>query len=126
MTRTRVPPSQRRTNEFLAKSLVETCVRNSTCLEDLHSGVFPSSATGDYSDVKVVSPYGEIPWNRLGRISDEEMKSLMIEVVDRVFTYLTYLEELTMLSRTARDKWQRPRLDRDLMETVRRERRRAE
>jgi hypothetical protein len=111
MTRTRLLPSQRRTNEFLAKLLVETCVRNSRCLEDLHSGIFPSSVIGDYSDVKVVSPYGEIPWNRVGRISDDEMKALMIEVVDRVFTYLTYLEELTMLSRTVRDKWQRPRLD---------------
>jgi hypothetical protein len=33
--------------------------------------------------VKVVSPYGEIPWNRVGRISDNEMKALMIEVVNR-------------------------------------------
>jgi hypothetical protein len=44
-------------------ALVEQCVRN-TGLEDLHAGVAPSSATGDYSDVKVVTPYGEIPWTR--------------------------------------------------------------
>src|SRR5438093_9756136 len=49
------------------------CVRNSS-LEELHAGTFPSSKTGDYTDVKVVSPYGEIAWNQLGRISDEEMK----------------------------------------------------
>lgn len=36
--------------------------------------------------MKVVSPYGEIPWNDMSRISDEEMKALMIEIVDRVFT----------------------------------------
>jgi len=45
-----------------AKSLVELCVRN-TSLEDLHAGIFPGSETGDYSDVKVVTPYGEIPWS---------------------------------------------------------------
>lgn len=72
----------------LAKSLVLNCVRN-TFLEDLHAGVFPSSKTGDYTDVKVVSPYGEIPWANFSRISDEEMKALMIEVVDRVFTIMS-------------------------------------
>ena len=60
----------------LVKKIVMHCVRN-TYLEDLHAGTFPDSKTGDYSDVKVVSPYGEIPWNQLGRISDEEMKKLM-------------------------------------------------
>jgi hypothetical protein len=63
----------------LARVLTRDCVRN-TFLEDLHSGVSPSSKTGDYSDVKVVSPYGEIPWNELSRISDEEMRKLMLEV----------------------------------------------
>jgi len=47
------------------------------------AGKFPSSQTGDYSDVKVVSPYGEIAWNDLARFDDEEMKILMINVVDR-------------------------------------------
>jgi hypothetical protein len=35
------------------------------------------------SDVKVVSPDGEIDWNELSRVSDAEMKALMIDVVDR-------------------------------------------
>ncbi len=74
-----------------AKILVLNCVRN-TFLEDLHQGVFPDSKKGDYSDVKVVSPYGEIPWNQLGRISDEEMKKLMKEIVNKVYTMLHYLE----------------------------------
>ena len=38
----------------LAKYLVLQCFRNSM-LEDLHSGISPSSATGDYSDVTVTS-----------------------------------------------------------------------
>jgi hypothetical protein len=101
-----------------AKSLVETCVRN-TFLEDLHAGIFPGSEAGDYSDVKVVTPYGEISWTELSRISEEEMKRLMIEIVNRVFTYLSYPDELAKLSAAAR-KWDRPRLDANLMRTVRR------
>jgi hypothetical protein len=101
-----------------ATSLVETCVRN-TGLEDFHAGIFPGSKTGDYSDVKVVTPYGEIPWTELSRISDEEMKRLMIEIVNRVFTYLSYPDELAKLSASAR-KWNQPRLDSNLMKTVRR------
>jgi hypothetical protein len=48
-------------------------VRNSS-LEDLHAGMFPRSQTGDYPDVKGVSPSGAIAWNRLGRMSDEAMQ----------------------------------------------------
>ncbi len=110
--------ADRRNLGRLAKSLVEVCVRN-TCLEDLHAGIVPASETGDYSDVKVISPYGEIPWTQLSRISDEEMKRLMIEIVDRVFTFLSYPDELAVLSVQTRS-WNRPRLDPKLMQTVRR------
>ncbi len=119
MTRRRPTPAQRRDLETLAKVLVGTCFRNSV-LEDLHAGISPSSATGDYSDVKVVTPYGEIPWTRLSRISDEEMKALMIDVVDRTYTYLRYPEELASLGGAA--KWNRPRLHPVLMYVVRRQR----
>ena len=60
------------------KILIETIigsVRNSY-LEDLHAGITLSTETGDFSDVKVVSPYGEIPWTELSRISDSEMGRL--------------------------------------------------
>ena len=57
----------------LAKLMAHDCFRN-TKLEDFHSGKYPSSKTGDYSDVKVVSPFGEIPWKELSRLSDEETK----------------------------------------------------
>jgi hypothetical protein len=50
----------------------------------LHFATFPSSKAGDYSDVKVVSPYGEIGWERLSRLS-EEMKALMIDVVNHCY-----------------------------------------
>jgi hypothetical protein len=71
----------------LAKYLVLQCVRNSA-LEDLHAGIAPSSATGDYGDVTVTSPFGAIPWPRLSRFNDQEMKQLMIDVVDRTYQFL--------------------------------------
>lgn len=74
----------------LAKLMALRCFRNSK-LEDLHAGVVPSSEAGDYTDVRVVSPFGEIPWARLSRLSDDEMRQLMIDVVDRCYTFLTEL-----------------------------------
>jgi hypothetical protein len=59
--------------------------------EDLHAGVTPDSQTGDYSDVKVVSPYGEIPWTELSRLSDQEMKAVMIDVVNRSCRFFSEL-----------------------------------
>ena len=57
------------------------CVRN-TCIEDIHAGVEPSSKAGDFSDAKLVTPYGEIPWNNLSRIRNDEMRDFMKQVVD--------------------------------------------
>jgi len=74
----------------LAKYLARECFRN-TVLEDLHAGTIPDSQTGDYTDVVVRSPYGEIPWPRLSRLSDEEMKALMIDVVNKTYRTLTVL-----------------------------------
>jgi hypothetical protein len=73
-----------------AKYLAQQCFRNSM-LEDLHAGITPNSETGDYTDVVVRSPYGEIPWPRLSRLSDEEMKALMIDVVNKTYRALTVL-----------------------------------
>jgi hypothetical protein len=74
----------------LAKYLVLQCVRHSQ-LEDLHAGIAPSSATGDDADVTVTSPFGSIPWPRVSRFNDEEMKQLMIDVVDRTYQFLNTL-----------------------------------
>jgi len=112
-------PAERMPLERIALALVETCVRN-TQLENLHAGVVPHSVIGDYSDVKVVTPAGDIPWTSVSRISDPEMKALMIEIVDRVFTFLQYPEQLGALGAAAR--WDRPKLDPALMRTVRRRR----
>jgi hypothetical protein len=74
----------------LAKLMASQCFRNSI-LEDFHVGTAPSSRSTDYSDVKVVTPYGEIRWNDLSRISDKEMKALMIDAVNRSYRFLSEL-----------------------------------
>jgi hypothetical protein len=74
----------------LAKLMASQCFRNSM-LEDFHGGTVPSSRSADYSDVKVVTPYGEIPWNDLSRLSDKEMKALMIDAVNRSYRFLSEL-----------------------------------
>ena len=70
-----------------AKAVALLAVRN-TLLEDLHAGIVPVSKAGDYSDVKVVTPEGEIPWNEVSRLNDAEMKKLMKQVVNRLYTCL--------------------------------------
>jgi len=74
----------------LAKYLVLQCFRNSR-LEDLHAGISPSPACGDYSDVHVTSPYGAIPWPEASRLNDEEMKELMVDVVNRTYRLIRIL-----------------------------------
>src|SRR5262247_4644472 len=101
----------------LAKYLVLQCVRNSH-LEDLHAGIAPSSATGDYADVTVTSPFGSIPWPQISRLNDEEMKQLMIDVVDRTYRFIHRLFDeaeggVLLLSLAERDpapQWQTPTL----------------
>ena len=79
----------------LAKCLVLQCFRNSR-LEDLHAGISPDSAVGDFSDVQVTSPYGAIPWTEVSRLNDDEMKELMIDVVNRAYRFIhTLFDENT-------------------------------
>lgn len=100
---------------LLAKSIAVLCVRN-TFLEDLHSGITPSSQSGDYSDVKVVTPYGEIPWHKLSRLSDAEMKRLMMEIVDKIYTFLCRQKEPDFLAAFLRmgdmyaARWEQPQM----------------
>ena len=107
----------------LAKYMVLQCFRNSM-LEDLHAGTSPSSASGDYADV-TVSPYGVIPWPKVSRVNDDEMKRLMIDVVDRTYHFIhTLFGENTggqvLLRLAERDPlphWNEPTLRDDSAET---------
>ena len=82
----------------LALGMAVLCVRN-TCIEDIHAGIEPNSQAGDFSDAKVVTPYGEIPWNKLSRIRNDEMCEFMKQVVDRIYTVLLRLDEPEFIER---------------------------
>jgi hypothetical protein len=100
----------------LAKYLVHRCFRNSV-LEDLHAGIAPDSNAGDYSDVLVSIPFGEIPWPKLSRFDDEEIKTLMIDVVQKTYEFIQELfdEEngggllLQLAARDPLPRWEDPR-----------------
>src|SRR5271154_4737953 len=92
-----------------AKIMTAACVRRGF-LEKLHAGTTPVTRTGDYSDVKVIDADGrEIPWKLVSRIDQDEMKTLITGVVNRIHTFLarTILSEtedkafLEALERTA-------------------------
>jgi hypothetical protein len=85
----------------------------------------PSSASGDYADVTVTSPFGVIPWPKVSRLNDDEMKRLMIDVVDRTYHFIhTLFDENTggqvLLRLAERDplpQWNEPTLRDDSAET---------
>ena len=80
--------SQKKSQSEFAKVMAAACVRRGY-LEKLHAGTSPVTRTGDYSDVKVIDAEGrEIPWNMVSRINQDEMKTLMTGVVNRIHTFL--------------------------------------
>jgi hypothetical protein len=100
----------------LAKYLVLRCFRISV-LENLHGGTFPDSKSGDYTDVVVRTPFGEIPWSKLSRFDDAEMKVLMIDVVNRTYQFIHELFDdeagakllLQLAERDPLPNWENPR-----------------
>jgi len=77
--------------EHIFISMMVGAIRNSE-LENLHSGVSPSTKTGDYSDVKVVTPYGEIEWSKVSRISDKEMGLLKDSIREEITQQIEMLK----------------------------------
>lgn len=78
---------EKRVAARLARIMAMLCVRN-THLETLHSGPTPVTRTGDYSDVFVVDADGRrIPWTEVSHIDDAEMRQLMQEIVNRLYTF---------------------------------------
>ena len=81
------PEDEQRIAAQLARLMAVICVRNSR-LEDLHAGRAPVSRTGDGSDIVVQDAEGTlIPWSEVSRIDDQEMRALMREIVDRLYTF---------------------------------------
>ena len=100
-----IPFSKERSD--LAKKLVTWAFRN-TELEDIHAGKYvPPGST-------VVTPEGATyAWEDVSRISDEEMRMLMITAVDKVYTMLTF-PDLSMFYNFS-TKWHDAKLDEDMM-----------
>ena len=91
------------------------CVRN-TFLEELHQGPGPQSATGDYTDVKIIDAEGEIPWNEVSRLNDDEIRRLMKQVVNRLYTFFLknddpYFAESIQRWAAAAEQWDDPEPD---------------
>jgi len=81
------PEDEKRIAAKLAKTMAMLCVRN-TQLETLHAGPAPVTRTGDYSDVFVLDADGRrIPWTEVSRIDDIEMRDLMRDIVNRLYTF---------------------------------------
>ena len=110
---------KRKIASVLSKAMALICVRN-TCLETLHAGPGVVSHTGDYSDVIVTDANGrEIPWSEVSRISDDEMRELMRDIVNRLYTFQLRIGDEDFrdyLDRqlTATRSWDEPSLDKGL------------
>lgn len=89
----------------MAKTLAMMCVRN-TGLETLHAGVVPVTHTGDYSDVRVIDADGrEIAWNDASHLDDDQMRALMKEIVNRLYTFNISIDDPEFHDRL--DRWTR-------------------
>lgn len=92
------------------------CVRN-TQLETLHAGPAPVTRTGDFSDVFVVDADGRrIPWTEVSRIDDDEMRDLMGDIVNRLYTFHLEADDPKLQAQIERwmgvaSKWDEPEID---------------
>ena len=111
---------EKRIAATLAKSLTMMCVRN-TGLETLHAGMVPVTHAGDYSDVRVIDADGhEIPWNEVSHLDQDEMRALMKEIVNRIYTFNLLIDDPEFQDRLDRwtrfaNLWDEPMLDRSML-----------
>lgn len=107
---------EKRTAANLAKIMAMMCVRN-TKLEDLHAGIVPTTRIGDYSDVVVLDAEGrKIPWARVSHIDDGQMRNLMRQIVNRLYTFHLKADEPEFREQIERwmlvaGKWDDPQID---------------
>jgi hypothetical protein len=107
----------------MAKTLAMMCVRN-TGLETLHSGVVPVTHAGGYSDVRVIDADGrEIGWNDVSHLDDDQMRALMKEIVNRIYTFHMLHDDFEFRSSLDQwvaiaEKWDNPEMDQDFIGTL--------
>ena len=100
----------------MAKIMTMICVRN-TRLENLHAGIVPTSNTGDFSDVMVVDADGnKIPWTDVSHFDDNEMRELIREIVNRLYTFHLkgndpYFRKVINKWAPIAQKWDEPEID---------------
>ena len=105
--------NEKRIAAKMAKTLAMMCVRN-TGLETLHAGIVPVTHAGDYSDVRVIDADGrEIGWNAVSHLDDDQMRALMKEIVNRLYTFNISIDDHEFRDRVDRwamiaDRWDEP------------------
>lgn len=96
---------EKRIAAMMAKTLAMMCVRN-TGLETLHAGIVPVTHAGDYSDVRVIDADGrEIAWNDVSHLDDSQMRDLMREIVNRLYSFHISIDDPEFRERV--DRWAR-------------------
>ncbi|MBH1974082.1 MAG: hypothetical protein I8H94_03295, partial [Rhodobacteraceae bacterium] len=80
--------------------------------------------TGDYSDVVVLDAEGrKIPWAEVSHVDDDQMRALMSEIVNRIYTFHVSCDDQEFLAQTERwmavaGKWDEPELDRKFLGAI--------
>lgn len=110
------PDDEKRIAAKLAKIMAMIYVRN-TQLETLHAGLTPVTRTGDHSDVFVENAAGRrIPWAEVSRIDENEMRALMQEIVNRLYTFHLCADDPKLQATIERwmgvaGKWDEPEIE---------------
>lgn len=108
--------AEKRIAARLAKIMAMLCVRN-THIENIHAGLTPVTHTGDWSDVTVVDADGRrIPWTEVSHISDDEMRELMRDIVNRLYTFHLCADDPKLQAEIEKwmavaGKWDEPEID---------------
>ncbi|WP_071796265.1 hypothetical protein [Natronohydrobacter thiooxidans] len=114
------PEDEKRVAANLAKIMAMLCVRN-TQLETLHSGLTPVTRIGDYSDVFVTDADGRrIPWTDVSHVDEDEMRDLMRDIVNRLYTFHLHADDPGLQAQIERwmvaaSKWDAPEVDPRIM-----------
>ena len=117
------PADEARIAARLAQLMAMICVRN-TGIEELHAGTVPVTHTGDYSDVFITDADGrQIRWSDASHLDDDQMRSLMRQIVDRLYTFHLKADDQGFrdhLDRwlTVAERWDEPKLDESFLATI--------
>lgn len=114
--------AEKRIAAKLAKTMAMLCVRN-TQLEAIHAGKTPVTKTGDWSDVTVVDADGNhLPWTDVSHFSDDQMRHLMRDIVNRLYTFHLCADEPGLQAEierwmTVAGQWDEPEIDQRMIGT---------